>query len=99
MFFVPSHAFASQEVSHTDMAEAKVLFTQLWLSYLGMWGPPFEHRGRKDHHWRLHRILDFMEEVQGDHDKEIEWNRFLESLPGFVEYWSSPDSQDIHHAE
>jgi hypothetical protein len=81
-----------------SLETAKEQFAFLWLCYLGHWGPKFGVRGRRHHHWRIHQILDLMEEVQVGHEGH-DWDVWLASLPGFSRYWNNEASYDAHHDE
>jgi hypothetical protein len=76
------------------------LYRLYWISYIGMWGPRAP-RDRRQHHWRLHLLLDAMEEVQEDIDREPGplWDEFSKTLPGLREYWGNQAAWRLHHRE
>ena len=80
--------------------EAMGVYRLLWLTYIGMWGPQYKD-SRRQHHWRLHFLLDVMEEVQEAIDREPGplWDRFSETLPGLREYWGNQAAWHLHHRE
>lgn len=82
-----------------EMSERMVLFTVLWFAYLGQWGPKPGDPGRRQHQWRLHMILRFMEEVEGDLEDDKQWVVFLNTVPGFVDYWACGHPQAQHLQE
>lgn len=85
-----------------DDTEGKKLLRLLWLSYLNMWGPPYRHKGqRRQHRWRLHQLMDFMDEFQSEAGLHPgpEWDEWCRTLPGFLEYWYNFDSYHRHHHE
>jgi hypothetical protein len=84
-------------------SEAMDLYRVLWMAYLGHWGPPYDQPGRHHHHWKLHVLLDYMDDLREGicHGPGTVWEEFGEALPGFVDYWNSPlnFSYSIHHHE
>jgi hypothetical protein len=82
-----------------DMEAAQRQFAILWIAYLGHWGPALKTPGRKQHHWRLHQLLDLMGETEGDREDNPEWAAFRDALPGFEPYWTCSCSYELHHQE
>lgn len=86
-----------------ERQEAMEMFELLWMSYLGQWGPGFGQPGRRQHHWKLHVMMGYMEEWQMKicHGPGSLWDEFARGLPGYESYWNSPFdlSYLVHHHE
>lgn len=82
-----------------DDTEEKRLLRILWGAYISMWGPPLGSPSRSEHHENLHTLMDYMEDLkEAAHFKASpEWILWVDSLPGYISYWSNDESYNRHH--
>lgn len=71
--------------------EAKALYRLAWFSYIALWG-----RGT-DHRWRLAALGRWMDELQVRTELRGEqWQAFIRTVPGALDYFASPISWRRH---
>lgn len=74
-----------------DREEVERLYRLAWASYVLTWGQGAQHR------WRLATLGHWMDELQEQSGlRGKEWQAFVKTVPGLLDYWSSPRSWRQH---